>query len=266
MKSIRKVSAILFTAMILVSVLAGCGKEENTGKTTVAAENTSTTTDITTQKAEETTTALETSTSPFTAKVGESVILGSYEQDNNTVNGKESVAWRVLAIETGKALLISEKILDARAYNEDAKDLTWETCSLRTWLNNDFFNNAFTSAEKLTIVQSKSINSNNPEYATPGGNETQDKVFLLSLDEAKLYFANDKAREAQGTDFAKNNGLWVSGTPSSGNSRWWLRTPGIYPDMACFVESDGTLTTYGNGIDIKDTGIRPAIWIYINSK
>lgn len=82
------------------------------------------------------------------AKPGDTVFLGTYEQDNNTSNGKEDIAWRVLSTSDDKILVISDKVLDCQPYNTSDADVTWETCSLRKWLNNDFLNAAFVTGEQ----------------------------------------------------------------------------------------------------------------------
>lgn len=149
-------------------------------------------------------------------ETGVIIIFGGYEQDNDLSNGKEPIAWRVLAIVNGKALLLAEKILDCRPYNTKDSGVTWETCTLRAWLNNDFFNDAFNSGEKAKILATRVVNENSPEYYdTDGGNDTDDKVFLLSYSEVRnpayefsLDPSNyDPVRQTQGTDFSKSQGL-----------------------------------------------------------
>lgn len=186
----------------------------------------------------------------------------------------EPIQWRVLSNTNGELFVLAEKILDSRAYNQDNSDVTWETCSLRSWLNNDFFNAAFTSTEQSKIETSTVINDDNPWYGTEGGNNTNDKLYLLSYAEAmnpaygfnSSYSAYDTARRAQGSDYAKSHGLYVSTNSSYlGNSYWWLRTSGINQSDACNVYSDGYVN--GNGYDVDGTtvGVRPAFKIHLIS-
>ena len=86
------------------------------------------------------------------SKVGNIVRYGHYEQDNDLNNGKEEIEWVVLAVLDRKSLLISKYGLDARPYNLSFKAIKWETCSLRRWLNNDFFKTAFTLKEQSAIT------------------------------------------------------------------------------------------------------------------
>ena len=104
------------------------------------------------------------------------------------------IDWRVLEVRDGKALLISEKIIGKRWYHEQRTSITWEQCTLRKYLNGEFYNRL--GAAKSAIADTRNTNPNNPEFGTPGGNETVEKIFLLSIGEAKKYFYDDNARIA----------------------------------------------------------------------
>ena len=192
------------------------------------------------------------------ANPGDTVFFGAYEQDNNTSNGKEDVEWLVLEVKDGKALVVSKYALDCKQYNTSNTDVTWETCTLRKWLNNDFINAAFSSYEKAmipTVTVSADKNSTNP------GNATQDQVFLLSITEANKYFGSDSARQCKPTDYAVANGSRES---HSGNlCWWWLRSPGSTQDSAAYVYSSGGVIESGNDVDYNDGAVRPAMWISI---
>lgn len=196
------------------------------------------------------------------AKAGDYVFFGAYEQDNNTSNGKEDVEWLVLEVKDGKALVISKYALDCKPYNTNYTDVTWETCTLRKWLNNDFINAAF-SAEEKAIIPTVTVSSDkNPEYSTNPGNATQDQVFLLSITEANKYFSSDSARQCEPTDFAVANGAWES---DSGNCWWWLRSPGDSQDIAALVFSVGDVVELGLVVNYVNNAVRPALWIDLNS-
>ena len=186
--------------------------------------------------------------------------MGTYEQDNNTSNGKEDIAWLVLEVKDGKALVVSKYALDCKQYNTSNTDVTWETCTLRKWLNNDFINAAFSSYEKAmipTVTVSADKNSANP------GNATQDQVFLLSITEANKYFNSTGARQCEPTDYAVANGAWES---DSGNfCWWWLRSPGVTQDSAAYVYSGGDVIESGNAVDIGTSAVRPAMWIDLSN-
>ena len=192
------------------------------------------------------------------ANPGDTVFFGAYEQDNNTSNGKEDVEWLVLEVKDGKALVVSKYALDCKQYNTSNTNVTWETCTLRKWLNTDFINSVFSSDEKAkipTVTVSADKNSTNP------GNATQDQVFLLSITEANKYFGSDSARQCKPTDYAVANGAWES---DSGNfCWWWLRSPGVTQYSAAYVFSGGGVTESGDGV-IGTSAVRPAMWISIS--
>ena len=197
-----------------------------------------------------------------TAKVGDYVFFGAYEQDNNTSNGQEYIEWLVLEVKGGKALVISKYALDCQQYNTSYTYVTWETCTLRKWLNNDFINAAF-SADERTMIPTVTVSADkNPDYSTNPGNATQDQVFLLSITEVNKYFSSDSARQCKPTDYAVANGAWES---DSGNCWWWLRSPGDYQNSAANVYAYGDVNECGSNVNDADNAVRPALWIDLNS-
>lgn len=193
------------------------------------------------------------------ANVGDYVFFGAYEQDNNTSNGKEDVEWLVLEIKDGKALVISKYALDCKSYNTSFTDVTWETCTLRKWLNNDFINAAFSADEKAMIPTVTVSADKNPNYSTNPGNATQDQVFLLSITEVNKYFSSDSARQCKPTDCAVANGAYVNS--SNGKCWWWLRSPGRNQFWAANVGRVGYVHEYGTHVSTADIAVRPALWI-----
>jgi hypothetical protein len=155
--------------------------------------------------------------------------------------------WLVLDVQDGKALLLSDKILEGRkCHNSGLKKITWEKCSLRSYLNNDFYNTLGADA-KAQIVETQIINKDNPKYKTHGGANTIDKIFLLSIEEAETYFREKAERVAYLLDGA--------------NSLWWLRSPGGGRGLTVsFVLSSGGICDTGIDENIAG-GIRPALWL-----
>ena len=198
-----------------------------------------------------------------TAKVGDYIFFGAYEQDNNTSNGKEDVEWLVLEIKDGKALVISKYALDCQQYNTSYTDVTWETCTLRKWLNSNFINSAFTADEKAMIPTVTVSADKNPIYSTKPGNATQDQVFLLSITEANKYFSSDSARQCKPTEYAVAGGAYVNS--SNGNCWWWLRSPGYNQNRAAIVNYYGDVYELGLIVDYDNNAVRPALWIDLNS-
>lgn len=187
---------------------------------------------------------------------GDTVFFGEYEQDKDISNGKEDIAWLVLAKENNKIFVISEKALDCQPYNiEQYANVTWETCTLRKWLNTDFINSAFSSDEKAKISTVTVSADKNPKYGTDPGNATQDQVFLLSITEANKYFDYDNIRTCRLTDYAaaKTSTGWY----------WWLRSPGDYHGLAAYVNFDGSVSNDGYIVSNSSVAVRPAMWISI---
>lgn len=185
----------------------------------------------------------------------------------------EPVEWRVLSNTNGVLLAMALSIVDSKAYNNQYNaDMTWETSTMRSWVNDSFYNTAFESNEKLKIQTSLVINEDNADYETLGGNNTSDKVFLLSQSEAANtnygfnanYNNPDSTREAAGTDFAKCSGLYVSDSAGyEGNCVWWLRSPGSYQHYAGNIDVDG----YGGRSDTAVStyiGVRPLLRVDAN--
>ena len=181
------------------------------------------------------------------------------------------IDWRVLAVENNKALLLSEKVLEHRPYDTELVDITWENCTLRQYLNDDFYNKL--GAEKSAIAETHNANPNNLWYGTNGGSATTDKIFLLSLEEADKYFGNsgdyiNKRRkgssgktESSGyrIDTACNKDRMAS--YGSKKAWWWLRSPGYSSSRAADVGNGGRVDVYGSGVLTALGGVRPALWL-----
>lgn len=223
------------------------------------------------------------------APVGSIITFGSYEQDNNPANGKEPIEWYVLDKSDGQMLLVAVKILDHRIYGIYGSGISWETCALRSWLNNDFYNEAFSVNEKALIADSYVVNDTNPHYNKKYGNDTVDKVFCLGFAELETYFHIDSRNRsnmsweeycrycynqdhrilAAPTEYAHANGAFLL-TPTGawlyqwdvsyavGSGQWWLRSPGYDINYAARVDVSGGVDTMGRSVGY-DTGVRPVI-------
>lgn len=192
------------------------------------------------------------------AEVGDDIIFGTYEQDNKDDNGKEAIEWLVLAKENNRLLVISRYALDCIPYNEKHTDVTWETCTLRKWLNNDFLKVAFSNIEQAMIPTMTVSTEKNPSYSSKPGNPTQDKVFLLSISEANRYFSYDSARQCKPTVYAKEQGVYAG---SNGFCWWWLRSPGNNQGYATDITKDGHVRASGEIVNMGNQAVRPALWI-----
>lgn len=195
--------------------------------------------------------------------VGDVIRFGAYEQDNDPDNGKEPIEWRVLAKEGNRILVISEHSLDCSQYDPSYLSITWETCSLRDWLNGTFWNTAFNAAEQKYILSTSVTADMNPKYDTDPGNATTDKVFLLSINEVNQYFEDDEDRKCTPTVYAIENGASVINNFSRDNHDaywWWLRSPGFLKGSISFVYKDGSVACNGIGDNSSGGCVRPALW------
>ena len=159
-------------------------------------------------------------------------------------------------------LVISKYALDCQPYSTSYTSVTWETCSLRKWLNGSFFNAAFSSEEKKSIIRSTVTADKNPSYSTSPGKNTMDKVFLLSIDEVNKYFSSDSARQCHGTAYCFAQGAYKS---AYSVCLWWLRTPGVNSHYAASVEPGNSVRDDGTVVDVRDYAVRPALWIDLES-
>ncbi len=215
------------------------------------------------------------------------VYFGNYYQ--SSADEKEPIKWRVLSVAGDDAFLVADMNLDCKPYNESYTSVTWETSTIRSWLNgydsdenvqgnnytdDNFIDTAFTEEEYAAIKTTRVINNDNPSYGTDGGNDTEDKVYLLSVDEAgnveygfdSVFDVNSKTREVKNTEYAKSNGAYtINNSGYVGNGYWWLRSPGYYSINASYVHCYGLGYGYGNGVNYGYNGVRPALHLDLSS-
>ena len=198
-------------------------------------------------------------------KVGDYIYFGIYEQDNDTDNGKEQLEWVVLDVKDGKVLVTSKYLLEAKCYDKDDHYATWENSDIRQWLNNEFMNIAFSTSEKEMIAAVMLKNEPMPgdNKKTEQGNDTIDKVFLLSYAETQEYFASNDERKTEGSEYLLNSGDGYEYDPYGifGSTSYWLtrtKTEGWYVSV---VSESGK---YGRYNTKEDVPVRPAMWIDIS--
>ena len=187
-------------------------------------------------------------------KYGDIIEFGQYPF---YVDGKVMpIDWLVLENDGSKVLLITKKGIDAKLYNQELEDIIWENSSIRRWLNETFINNAFTAEERGKIIESRIDNKDNAEYKTRGGGVSNDKLFLLSIDEANNYFKSDKDRIADPTPYANSQLGWKCNPTCV----WWLRSPGICQKNSATIKGDGTVHVVGNPVNTPYIVVRVALW------
>ena len=198
-------------------------------------------------------------------QVGDRFEFGRYPQGPN--GEIKPIVWRVLHRDSKSLLVISERALDAKPYNKKKCDITWADCTLRRWLNNEFVKKAFTEQE-LSLIQTSKINNN-------VGPSTQDRVFLLSSDEARSLFSGDGDCICKPTDYAVKSGAWVvhprpkyDGAERNtwkyvGNTYWWLRSRGVDSVSAEYIFADGSCVYSYGYVNKVDVSVRPALRLAI---
>ena len=246
--------------------------------------------------------------------VGDFVEFGRYPQSENS-DLSSPLTWQVLDIKDDAVLMISQYILEQYKYHDRQEAITWEKSDVRSYLNalsgkynknnidhtsDGFFKNAFAAEEQNRIKEVTNKNPNSKfSSSVSGGNDTQDKVFLLSYDEALKYFPTNKSRVTSSTAYAihpsEGSGrktlqmckvtcssdddcsLSSSICDSSSSvtkaymclavqcgSRWWLRSPGEYQSEAARVYVTGTIE--GNWVSNNFLGLRPALYVRLSSE
>ncbi len=218
------------------------------------------------------------------------IYFGNYWQEDTNKDGKADkndektpIKWRVLSVDGDDVFLMADKSLDCQKYNETDSDVTWETCTMRSWLNgygakanlqgkdysgDGFLNNAFTETEQKAIKSAYVVNNDNPECGTYGGNNTSDRVYLLSIEEVMdpsygftSSVDSSNTRKSVNTVYTAAGGEVGSNNMNSAGSsdHWWLRSPGYDSHAASYVTKIGYVLT--NGIDVSDTmiAVRPAL-------
>lgn len=197
------------------------------------------------------------------ATIGSTIKFGITNQDNYSKNGDEEIEWIVLAKEEDRILVISKFAIYGLPYHKELRtSTTWEACSLRNSLNSWFYDHTFSEKEKAMILTVTVSADKNPNYPTNPGNATQDKIFVLSIDEANRYFSSDSDRKCHPTTYvAVTQYVYVS---SNDFCYWWLRSPGDKADTAAYVDTNGVVRTGGREFSEFDRqGVRPAMWIDI---
>ena len=206
----------------------------------------------------------------------------------------EPIKWRVLSTAGNQAFLQTDLAMDDQKYNINDTNVAWETSSIRSWLNgygsetnepqrdyrgDSFLEDAFSRGEQQAILTTEVENADNQVYGTDGGNNTADKIFMLSEQEVygtkavsygfvKAYNTYDEARRRKSSTYAKARGMWGIYTNEAGydgNCFWWLRTSGGRKNLAMWVHRDGYVVSYGNYVADDDHGVFPTLNLDLSS-
>jgi hypothetical protein len=192
-------------------------------------------------------------------RVGDVVILGSYEQDNQTENGKEPLEWIVLDVQGRQAMLLSKYCIDTVIFYPKRVPMFWGKSDLRAWMNGDFLQETFT-AEEQALILTTTVENANPHGMKGAGDDTLDKVYLLSKTEVLDFFPEQADRVAYPTEYAKSKDCTVD--PKTGSCRWWTRTSGARNLDICGMRLDGRISAYGmQDVDWPTNTMRPVMWV-----
>lgn len=196
-------------------------------------------------------------------QVGDKIVFGGYE-------------WCVLDIQNNAALIITEDIVEKRPYHNVYKDITWADCQLRKYLNSEFYNK-FNETDKSRIVPVLNRNLDNPWYGSNAGEDTQDSIFLLDIEEVVCRYFGDSSEKLQNR--SEKQKYWFQRKDENNSKRiakfmgydywWWLRSPGRSNRVAAYVHGKpgGCVGINGNSVFFRsfgperDGGVRPALWL-----
>lgn len=201
----------------------------------------------------------------------------------------DPIRWRVISLENETACLMADRLLDCQPYSATDGPVSWETSTVRSWLNSypssensasidyqkkGFISTAFTAEQLEAIINTRVKNQPNSRYGTDCGNDTEDRVFLLSNDEVfssdtaarNGFYAgsgyDDPAKRFRSTMYAKCRGSWWSSVNGyMGNSFWFMRTNGYTQESVTYICDFGYIYSRGTISTCEDAGVLPAIWI-----
>lgn len=171
----------------------------------------------------------------------------------------ERIKWRVLRNDEKTLLVVADVGLDCKKYNDERFFVTWKNCSLRQWLNNSFYHEAFSGREQEAIAP-----------------QAEDKVFLLSVEEVsdpgygfcEDYDTCSASRRMRASDYVHARGAYTyGGSADAGNDNcwWWLRSPGYGAFRAAVVDDDGYVSRYGYSVCSADAACAPALRLNLSS-
>ena len=228
----------------------------------------------------------------ISGRQADNVYFGTYQQSSDGRGGynTDPIKWRVLSNADGQLFLLSDQNLDMFQYHTEQEYVTWETSTMRSWLNgygasantggssgidytdDNFLDTAFSAKEQAAIAEKTVVNDDNKDdeiYGTDGegGNNTPDRIFLLSIAEASnsSYFPGpgiSNSRVSTNTAYVANGGKLGSGGE---NNWWWLRSPGSNNMMAASIDEEGGELYAGNPVNDKSFAVRPAFKLNLSS-
>lgn len=203
-------------------------------------------------------------TSDDVMEVGDRIFFGSYFQ--GAEGEKQALSWIILEVDEDFALVTTEYVIDTMPFDDEGV-IQWEDSDIRNWLNSEFKGAAFSEEEKSKIMCFEIENESNQEYNTDGGHNTDDEIFLLSFNDVSEYFG-EIDKKCYATPYTLEKGV---NQGSNDYVTYWLRSPGSVdimgsePGYAANIDFTGAVKYYGNDVTLEGIGIRPAMWIKVNT-
>lgn len=217
----------------------------------------------------------------------DTLYFGNYQQSSDGSGGynTDPIRWRVLENAEGELFLLSDQNLDVFQYNIANVTVTWATSTIRSWLNgydashnigtgyagvdytsDNFISTAFSEGEQAAIAETNVVTADNG--SVDGGEDTTDKIFLLSIEQAQTssFFSDNSSRIATNTAYVAGGGTldgYMNGVGEANS--WWLRSPGIYAENVAYVAEGGSVYSNGGSVDNSDVAVRPAFHLDLNS-
>lgn len=188
--------------------------------------------------------------------VGDKIEFGCWPQE-------KPIEWTIIDAEDNRILILATKVIDAKKFHDKYEDVTWEKSYIRKFLNDEFYQKAFSDEEKKRILLSEIKAEKNPLYPVDPGEDTEDKIFLLSVTEVRKYLETGNLVLAEPTPYAL--AYSVETDDKTGGSYWWLRTPGNAGCNIARVSSKGIILEHGFFASDNHNGIRPAMWITLGA-
>lgn len=183
----------------------------------------------------------------------------------------QDIEWLVLDVNDGKALLMTKDIMQFVKYHTygspKKSKFTWKDSNLRTWLNESFYQTAFTDSEKKSVIATAVYDDDNPVFGTKGGSYSVNRLYVLSASELNQYFRNNEDRMASRIPTAHsinpntNESDSAEEHPYLDTSYYWVRTPGMFDYSQCYVHYTGKILYDGQSKSNWIVGVRPAMWV-----
>ena len=205
----------------------------------------------------------------------------------------DPLLWRVLEVRNGTALLLSHAAVECEPFQADLRDVSWESCTLRSWLNGygpeanasaadysgsgqSFLDAAFSAEEQAAILRNPVRNEPNYYFGMDSGAQTEDRVFLLAESELFMHDSSeihgfsrrdevaDRAKQFQPTGYALRKGVWQE-SRERGDVFWITRTTGYTHANVVYVDESGYMYNRGILVTCRDAAVIPALVLDLDS-